>query len=83
MRGFVTEAFPGPVVEPLLSAAQLRRAEQPEARALREVLAHESVGVLVASPLPGVMRVREVEHHLQRPADLRVAREIRSFSTAT
>ena len=47
-----------------------------EVRTLREVLAHQTVGVLVQAPFPGMVRGGEVEARTQRIRDLPVPREL-------
>ena len=46
--------------------------------ALGEILTDEAVGVLAGSPLPGMVRSREVEAHPGGGFDLPIAMELRS-----
>src|ERR1044071_2528312 len=49
-----------------------------ERRAFREVLTKQPVEVLVGSPLPGVVRSREVELHAEAALELLVVVELRA-----
>ena len=52
-------------------------AQSGHALALRQVLAHEPVGVLVTASLPRVVRPREVERRTRQPLDPPVVVELR------
>ena len=58
--GLEAKAFTGPVVEFVHDVLDLLVCERLEVRAFGQVLANESVGVLVESALPGMVGVGEV-----------------------
>src|SRR6516225_2406539 len=60
-RGLPAQRLAGPAVQLLRHRGQLARAVPGQGRALGEVLAQQPVGVLVAAPLPGRVRVAEVD----------------------
>ena len=57
----VTKPLARPGVELLSDSVAVRLSNGSHAFALREVLANESIGVLVRAPLPGVVWGREIE----------------------
>ena len=57
--------LPGPVIESARDALKIDVREAPEIGSLRQVLAEQSVRVLVGSALPGARRRTEVDVHLE------------------
>ena len=53
------QSYPGAPIEPIDNGIQILRAITTQTSPLGEVLAQQSVGVLVASPLPGAVGVHE------------------------
>ena len=67
-----TEALTWPDVQFVGNRIQLLLAVHRQIRALRQVLADQSVDVLVAAALPGAVRVAEVDRHPGLLGDFRV-----------
>ena len=75
LDGFaVAEAFSGPAVEFGGDRVQVGGAVHGQVAALREVLAQQAVGVLVAAALPGRVRVAEVDLEVGGDGDAAVRR---------
>ena len=66
----------GAAVQAILDLTHFFRRDPGQAGALREVLAHQAIGVLVQAPLPGVARSRKAEPRLQPGGDLPVTGEL-------
>ena len=66
-------------VEMLRNSIALSLSQVSHAGAFRDVLANQTVGVFVRSPLPGVMRCGEVECRVGRGFDLRILMELCSI----
>ena len=71
-RGLPAQRLAGPAVQLVRDRGQVRRAVPGQGGALGEVLAQQPVGVLVAAPLPGRVRVAEVDLAVRGHRDLRV-----------
>ena len=70
------EAFPRPPVDFGERVRELGVTDLCEVRSYREELAEKPVGVLVAPPLPGRVRVGEIERHAERRQDTLVIAEL-------
>ena len=68
----VGEAGSGSVVEKVFDVVEVAAAVDGQVGALREVLPQQAVDVLVAGPLPGTVRVGEVDLDVRVHADLSV-----------
>src|SRR6266567_6988808 len=78
-RGLPAECLAGAAVEGGGDGGQIARAVAAQVGALGEVLAQQPVGVLVAGPLPGAVRVAEVDLDARVDAQLRVAGHLRAL----
>jgi hypothetical protein len=59
------EALAGPVVELANKAGEFRGCDLCQVAAFGQILAQEAVGVFVGAPLPGVVRMGEVDGQIQ------------------
>lgn len=73
------ERLPRPVVELLCDGVEVALRANAQVGPLREVLAKEAVRVLARAAPPRRVRVAEVHLHVERRADLFVARELASL----
>jgi len=78
MGCFVAQSFSRSVVESMRGVSNLPAFDVGEVAALGEVLTHEPVGVLVETPFPGAIGMREEEVGIERRGNRLVAGE---FST--
>jgi len=76
VRSEEAEAFPGTVVEVVGDLSAKGAGEMAKRSALREVLADESVGVLVGAAFPRVMGSSEVEGSIEGVLNRLVAVEL-------
>ena len=78
MGCFVAQGFSRSVVESMRGASNLPAFDVGEVAVLGEVLTHESVGVLVETPFPGAIGMREEEVGVQGGGNGFVVRELRT-----
>ena len=64
-RTLEAQAFAGPMVELADVGAELFGRNERQVGAFGQVLAQEAIGVLVGAPLPGVVRMGEVDGQIQ------------------
>ena len=76
MCGSPAEAFPRSPVDLGERIREFAVTDLREVRSFREELAEETVGVLVATSLPGRVRVGEIEWHAERRPDTLVTAEL-------
>ena len=63
-RGFISQYLSGPLIQLLRNPVELGLRMCREIRALREVLPQQAVRIFVGAPLPGALRVTEIDRHL-------------------
>ncbi len=76
MRGRKAQCFTGAMIEPLHHLFDSFVCDGCKIGALRKILAHQTVGVLIEAPLPRGIGMRKIEVRLERGGDLLMARKL-------
>ena len=77
-RGLEAKRFPWPCIEPKGDLIKVMLSVNGSVRAVREVLAQQTIGVLVAAALPGAFRITEVDADIRRDGELAMISQFRS-----